>query len=97
MRFTALRCGIPGRRAFGLAITLACAACAQFEIVANESDYLTYRHRFTDAAAAEVHKSAERLCAQTKQVPVKTTRTCSLTDCTTNYQCMSKADAERYR
>jgi hypothetical protein len=62
-----------------------------------ESDYITYRHPFIDASAAQVRRSAEQLCGQRKQVPVRTSNACSLTDCTTNYQCMGKADAELFR
>ena len=88
---------VRGRRTLGLALTAACAACAPFEIVTLEGNHITYRRPFTDAAAAEVRKSAERLCGQKNQVPVRTGNVCSLTDCTTHYQCMGKADAERYR
>jgi len=88
---------IAGRCTLGLALTAACAACAPFEIVTLEGDHITYRRPFTDAGAAEVRKSAERLCGQKNQVPVRTGNVCSLTDCTTHYQCMGKADAERYR
>ena len=81
----------------GLTLAIACAGCAPFEIVTMESDYITYRYGFTDAAAAEVYKSAERLCGQRKEVPVRTSNACSLTDCTTSYQCVDKADAGLYR
>jgi hypothetical protein len=87
------------RWTLSLVLTAACAACAPFEIVTwdFDSNHITYRHPYTDAAAAAVLKNAERLCAQKSQVPVRTTHACSLTDCTSHYQCMDKTDAERYR
>lgn len=82
----------------GLALAAAGAGCASsFGIVTMESNYITYRHRFTDAAAADVQKNAERLCGQRKEVPVRTSNACSLTECTTSYQCVNKADAGQYR
>lgn len=83
--------------ALGIALTAACAACAPFEIVTYEGNHITYRHPFTEAGAAQVRKSADKLCQELKQVPVKTGGTCSLTECISHYQCMNKADAERYR
>jgi len=80
-----------------LALTVACAACAPFEIVTMESNHITYRHAFNDAATAAARSSAERLCGQRKQVAVRIGGTCSLTDCYTHYQCMDKAAAEQYR
>ena len=97
MTSTRRRPWIPGRSSLGIALTAACAACAPFEIVTAEGNHLTYRHPFTETSAAQARKSAERLCGQVKQVPVKTGEVCSLTECTTHYQCMSKADAELYR
>lgn len=53
-----------------------------------EGNYLTYEHAFTDAAAAAVGKSAEAWCRQRSLVAVSTSRHCSLTQCTTSYQCV---------
>jgi hypothetical protein len=56
-------------------------------------NYLSYEHPFTDAAAAGARKTAERECSYRKQVAVRTGGTCSLTRCTTNFQCMGQKDA----
>ena len=60
------------------------------------TNYLSYEHAFTDAAAAGVRKTAERECSYRRQVAVRTGGTCSLTRCTTNFQCLDKADAAKY-
>lgn len=86
---------VVARAVFSGALVLACAGCAIHPVV-SESNYLTFEHPFTDAAAEAVRKSAVRQCAERKQVAVKTTSTCSLARCTTNYQCMSNADAAPY-
>src|SRR5687768_15386297 len=43
----------------------------------GEGKYISFAHAFTDAAAESVRRSAERHCAQTKLVAVKTSGTCS--------------------
>lgn len=62
-----------------------------------DTNYLSYEHPFTESAAEGARKSAERLCAERKKAAVRTTGTCSLTRCTTHYQCMEPADAVKYR
>ena len=81
----------------GLILTLL-AGCNGFRYVdyENDTNHLNFNHPFTDSAVAEVQSTAERLCKQRKQVAVKTTERCSLTKCTTNYQCMDIADATKY-
>ncbi len=71
-----------------------CAGCGPQPHVI-EGNYLTYDHPFTDAAAAAVRNNAEGICRQRDQTAVETTRACSLTQCTTSYQCMDEADAKR--
>ena len=78
------------------ALLLACAGCAN-PLVVMEGNYLTYEHAFTDAGAASVRALAERQCKWRKQVAVRTSSTCSLTQCTTNFQCMEPADAKQYQ
>jgi hypothetical protein len=63
----------------------------------SEENYLTFDHAFTDATAEAVRKRAEAHCAIRKQAAVKTSSTCSLTRCTTNYQCMDPAAAAAFR
>ena len=66
------------------------------EILVMESNYITFRHPFTDAAAAAVRAKADSVCKDRKQVAIKTDSACSLTTCTTNYQCVSSEDAKLY-
>lgn len=68
----------------------------QYVVYDNDTNYLTFNHPFTDKAVAEVQAGAEKLCRQRKQVAVKTTEKCSLTKCTTSYQCIDQADVTRY-
>lgn len=84
--------GEPGIRrvSFAAALALACAGCGGAYPVTMESNYLTYRHPFTDAAAAAVRRSAEELCGQRKQHAIRTSGACSLNECTTHYQCVSE-------
>lgn len=63
----------------------------------SESNYVTYDHVFTDAAADAVRKSARQHCGLKKQVAIKTTSACSLTRCNTSYQCMDRQDVPEYQ
>jgi hypothetical protein len=73
-------------RAVLLVALLACTGCGiQPQIF--EGNYLTYEHAFTDAAVAEVGRNAEAMCRQRGRVAVPASRACSLTQCTTSYQC----------
>jgi hypothetical protein len=65
-------------------------------IVVMQGNYMTFEHPFTDAAAEDVRKKAGRLCEQRKQVATRTESVCSLTKCTTHYQCVDAADAAKY-
>jgi hypothetical protein len=67
-----------------------CPGCASDVARIGESGYITFEHPFTEAAAEDVAKRAERLCGQRKQIAEKTSSTCSLTKCTTNYYCVDK-------
>jgi len=79
-----------------LALLLACAGCAN-PLVVMEGNYLTYEHPFTDAGAESVRALAERECKWRKQVAVRTSSTCSLTQCATNFQCMEPGEAKQYQ
>ena len=99
-----LRKKIPatGRPALVALFVLMCAGCSYLPNTISGSDflktnYLSYEHAFTDAAAADVRKTAERECSYRKQVAVRTGGNCSLTRCTTNFQCLDKADATKYQ
>lgn len=73
-----------------LVLALASAGCAGVYPGTMEANYLTYQHPFSDAAAEAVRRSAESVCAQRKQRAVRTSGACSLTECTTHYQCISE-------
>lgn len=81
-----------------LLATLLLAGCVNNQLLAYGTDenYLNFTHPFTDRAIEEVLTQAEALCGQRKQVALQTSRVCSLTKCTTNYQCLDQADATRY-
>jgi len=61
----------------------------------NEN-FLSFNHSFTGAAADDVRARAEKLCGMRKQAAIQTSRTCSLTQCTINYQYMDAADAAKH-
>ena len=84
-------------RAFCLVALLpVCAGCGIQPLVMHDN-YLTYEHPFTDAGAESARVNAEQQCDWRKQVAVRTTRACSLTLCTTNFQCMEPAEAKQYQ
>lgn len=62
-----------------------------------EDNYLTFEHAFTDATLEAVRRRAESHCANKRLAAVRTSGTCSLTRCTTHYQCMSPADAKAFQ
>jgi hypothetical protein len=74
------------------------AGCVDNQLLAYGTDenYLNFNHAFTDKAIADVLARAERLCGQRKQVAIQTSKVCSLTQCTTNYQCVNQADVTKY-
>ena len=63
---------------------------------ASDENYLNFNHPYTDQATADVLARAERLCGQRKQMAIQTSKTCSLTKCTTNYQCVDAKDVIKY-
>jgi hypothetical protein len=60
-----------------------------------EGNYFTYDHPFSEASAAAVRKNAEGVCRQRNRAAAETSRACSLTRCTTSYQCLDEIDARR--
>lgn len=78
------------------ALLLACAGCIN-PLVVKEGNYLTLQHPFTDAGAESARAFADRECKPRKQVAVRTGGACSLTLCTTNFQCMEPAEAKQYQ
>lgn len=80
----------------GLLITLLLAPGCSYLIV-DAGNYLSYDHPFTEAAAEQVQKDAEKLCGQRKQAAVKTRSTCTLERCFTNFQCVNPKDPLEYK
>jgi hypothetical protein len=85
-------------------LAAACAGCSagyrdyfsrEGGIYDGQGNNLRFQHPFTEAAADKVHKQAERHCAETKLTAVRTRRTCTMTECSTDYQCMTSEDAAR--
>src|SRR5688572_33419708 len=92
-------------RALFVALSLAaCAGCAvghrdyvsrEGSVYDGRGNNLTFRHAFSEAAVDKVHRQAVRHCAETKLVAVRTQRTCTMTECSTAYQCMTGEEAAR--
>ncbi|WP_291991961.1 hypothetical protein [Candidatus Accumulibacter sp. ACC003] len=70
------------------------SGCADNVLVGygNDTNYLTFDHQNSEKAIADVRSRAEGLCRQRKQVAIKTAGVCSLTKCTTDYQCVEQAE-----
>ena len=97
------------RNLIPIALLLVSAGCArpllpQQDAVRTEGLYQTFEHDNSDAAFARIQKAADQNCAikkgyynprETYPVAVRTGGTCSLNQCTTHYQCMTKGDAAR--
>jgi hypothetical protein len=83
-----------GAAAVLVTAALACAGCGPQPFV-REGNYVTYDHPFTEASAQAVRKNAEGICRERNQAAFESSRACSLTQCTTSYQCMSEEDARR--
>lgn len=87
-----------------LAVAMSLAACAialagcapKSYLIVNQDNYLTFDRPFTDASAASVRSDAEKRCGERALVAIKISETCSLTRCTTNYECVTKAEKEKY-
>ncbi|MCC7484616.1 MAG: hypothetical protein IT529_06460 [Burkholderiales bacterium] len=62
-----------------------------------DTNYATFDHPFTEAGAGGAKARAESQCAGKKQVAVMTSRACTLSRCTTSFQCMSPEDAAGYQ
>lgn len=77
-----------------LIVMLLAAGCS--DLIVAQDNYLTYDHKFTDAATERARLNAEKLCGQRKQAAVKIRSVCSLTRCTTSYQCVNPKDPLEY-
>lgn len=86
------------------ALLAACAGCTvghrdyvsrQGGLRDGRGNNLAFQHAFSEAAADKVRRQAERHCAETKLIAVKTRSTCTMTECRTDYQCMNSEDAAR--
>ena len=94
-----------GMRALILALSIAaCAGCSvgyrdyvsrQGSSYAGHGNLLSFQHAFSEAAADKVRRQAEGHCAETKLVAIKTRSTCTMTECFTDYQCMTGDEATR--
>jgi hypothetical protein len=87
------------KRIFIVVLLLLAAGCVQITGPltgsAREGNAITYDHPFTDRADADVAQRAAQACARKKKVAIQTSRACSLERCTTNFQCVDRADAKR--
>ena len=78
-----------------LPLVFVLSACSDSRLLsyANDTNFLLFEHANTEKASADVRAKAEALCAQRQQPATKTESTCSLSKCTTSYQCAAKEDA----
>jgi hypothetical protein len=83
------------RAFFLLALLTGCAGSMDSPHFIREGNYLTFQHAYTEAAGSAVRQRAEKLCGEQKRAAVRTSGVCSLTRCTTHYQCMDEEDAAR--
>jgi len=76
-----------------LLLVLLLSACSENLLLSygDDTNFLLFDHPNSETAIADVRARAEALCAGRKQLAVKTESVCSLSNCTTNYQCMDKA------
>jgi hypothetical protein len=86
--------GRPVTGHWSLVTLLLVAGCSQQPWVA-EGNYFTYDHPFTEAAAESARQNALGRCRQRDEIAIQTSRVCSLTQCTTSYQCISADDARK--
>ncbi len=79
-------------------LAMLCTGCVDYQLIVYDTNvnYLAFNHPFTDKAIAEVQAKAEDVCRQRKQLAIQTTKSCSLSKCTTNYQCVDPAGAAKY-
>jgi len=89
--------GIMSQNARTLLLAACLPACTPYDLTVTQGNYLTFEHPFTDAAAEDARRRAVSLCAGRKQVAVRSQNVCTLTLCTTTYQCMDKEDAEIFQ
>ena len=86
--------------AIGLAVCAGCSggygdyASREGSPYASRGSLINFQHAFSDAAADRVRAQAERHCGP-KLVAVKTRSTCTMTECFTDYQCMTSDEAAR--
>ncbi|MEF8722730.1 MAG: hypothetical protein V5B30_09100 [Candidatus Accumulibacter delftensis] len=77
-----------------LLLVLLLSSCSDSRLLSygDDTNFLLFDHPNSEKAIADVRARAESLCAERKQLAVKTESVCSLSSCTTSYQCASKAD-----
>jgi hypothetical protein len=79
-----------------LILVMACAGCQTIYPITIEANYLTYDIPFTDTAAQAALQNAGKICAERKQDAIMTTNVCSLKQCFTSFQCVSKDGSTGY-
>jgi hypothetical protein len=86
------------------ALLAACAGCSagnrdylsrEGSVHAGHGNVLRFQHPFTEAAVAKVRAQADRHCAETRLIAVRTRVACTMSECATDYQCMTGEEAAR--
>src|SRR5262245_7350506 len=89
--------------ALALALAVLCAGCGTTRLFGEQtgrfeqSNYVSIQHSFTDAGAEKARRQAVDVCTNARRVAVRTGGTCSLKQCVTYYQCMTKEDAQAFQ
>ena len=80
-----------------LSSALALAGCVDYQVTQyGGTNFVTFEHPFTDKAVAEVRAEAKKRCAATRKLAVQTQRTCTLTKCSTVFQCADESSVREY-
>lgn len=66
------------------------SSCAGNYRMTSAENFYSYKRPFTDASAEVVRKDAETLCGDRRLVAIQVSDVCNMTQCFTNYQCVSK-------
>ena len=74
------------------------AGCASYEIIGYDAktNFVTFNHPFTDSSFSEIQAKAESICKARGQAAIQTGKVCSLSKCTTTYQCETSANINKY-
>ncbi len=82
----------------GLLGALLSTGCAYYQVedYTKSANFLTIKHPYTDKDLAEARAEAKKLCGDKKQVALQTEKVCSLSTCSTTFQCEDSANVMQF-